>query len=537
MISSKNTSDDVFENEFMSLNWLSVSRFVDVEKIRGHLPSFKYFITEEKLLSNYCTEKVFNHVVSKKNLFESKNAKNLGRSGVPCKYIREFLLKLFMISNPEESFKSKFQLVFKERDPNFLEDFVPYFTGYSTLKESLNVDFLNADGIQKMKEILWLLNSAIPSIEFSPIIIKLTSFILLFCTPGETYEIMKVLLEMNYNLSETYKIRWHLRFSYNDNLKIISSITEAIREISVKSGRETFLFFESKNFPPEKLYEDMIYGLFFDYLNFEGICRLVPFFMMEGVKSLYRLVYALLKTLKTDILQIQYADEIIPTIRKKAKSISDIKKLFEIAYTFKLTRHNNKYDFQKLPDKDLFAGKRNSFYLPSFNVASYILKESEVIKMWSKLPINLRIKDAKMIFNTQTHGYSLTNIYTNSEYCGPQAETLFLIETLDGDVFGGFMSKEFKHTNNSYERPMQSLLFKIRPDVKVYEPSKTTDDVVYCDTSCFMFGGGPDGPAIRFDKDLNNGFSHPNNCFSAPVLVKNENGEFKIKKMEIFILG
>jgi hypothetical protein len=61
--------------------------------------------------------------------------------------------------------------------------------------------------------------------------------------------------------------------------------------------------------------------------------------------------------------------------------------------------------------------------------------------------------------------------------------------------------------------------------------------MVYCDSSCFMFGGGPDGPAIRFDKDFNNGYSHSNNCFSAPVLVKNENGEFKIKKMEIFILA
>ncbi len=96
-------------------------------------------------------------------------------------------------------------------------------------------------------------------------------------------------------------------------------------------------------------------------------------------------------------MQIQYANEIIPTIRKKPKGITDIKKLFKIAYTFKLTRHNNKYDFQTLPDKDLFAGKRNNFYLPSLSVASYILKESEVIKIWSKLPINLRIKDAKMI--------------------------------------------------------------------------------------------------------------------------------------------
>jgi hypothetical protein len=51
---------------------------------------------------------------------------------------------------------------------------------------------------------------------------------------------MKSLLDMNYDLDETFKIRWHFRFTFLDNMKIISSIKEAIREISGKSGKETF---------------------------------------------------------------------------------------------------------------------------------------------------------------------------------------------------------------------------------------------------------------------------------------------------------
>jgi hypothetical protein len=530
-----NSADDTFEKQLLSEPWVS-AKYFDIEKVKKHLPSFKYFLQEDKNLQSYCSDKVFKHVLSKKNLFESKNAKSLGRAGVPCKFMREFLIKLFSVENAENSFAAKFAIVFKERDAKCIEDFVPYFTGFKTLRESLPVDFLTEEGIQALKEILWLMNSVISNIEFSPLLIKIASTILLFCSQAETYMIMRTLLEMNYNLSETYKIRWHFRFTFNDNLKIISSINESIRVISAKSGKEIFDFFESINFPPERLYEDMVYGLMFDYLNMEGIIRLLPLFMIEGVKSLYRLAYALVKTLKADIVKVKSADEVIKTARAKAKQITDINKLFSLAYSFKLTRYNNKYDFQPMPDKDMFAGRRNNFYLPAFSSPSQILKEKEIVKLWSMLPLNIRVKDAKMIYNTETQGYSLSNIYALVEKFDAESEILFVIETTDNDVFGGYMSKMFKHTNNKYDRPVQSHLISFRPNITIYDPIKTSDEIIYCDSQCFMFGGGPDGPAIRLDKDLNNGFSYKGNCFGSPVLVAHKDGEFRVKKMEVYHL-
>jgi hypothetical protein len=35
-----------------------------------------------------------------------------------------------------------------------------------------------------------------------------------------------------------------------------------------------------------------------------------------------------------------------------------------------------------------------NFYLPKFSTKSQILKEKEIVKLWSMLPLNLRIKDA-----------------------------------------------------------------------------------------------------------------------------------------------
>lgn len=533
MISS--SADETFEKQLLSESWINTKLF-NLEKLKKHLPSFKYFLTEEKNLQSYCTDKVFKHVLSKKNLFESKNAKSLGRAGVPCKYMRDFLIKLFSVENADSIFQAKFSIVFKDFDPTYIEDFVPFFTGFKTLKESLPVDFFTEEGLQKLKEVLWLMNSVISNIEFSPLLIKIVSIILIFCSQAETFIIMKNLLEMNYNLSETYKIRWHFRFTYTDNLKLISSINESIREISAKSGKEIFEFFERINFPPEKLYEDMVYGLLFDYLNFEGLIRLIPFFMIEGVKSLYRICYALIKTLKADILKVKSADEVIKVARSKAKEISDVNKLFSLAYSFKLTRYNNKYDFQPMPDKDLFAGRRNNFYLPKFSTKSQILKEKEIVKLWSILPLNLRIKDAKLIFNTESDGYSINTIYNLYDSNEGDKEIFFVIETTEGEAFGGYMNRMLRHTNNKYERPVQSLLLSFRPEIHIFEPNKTSDEILYCDSQCFMFGGGPEGPVIRIDKDLNNGFSNKGNCFNAPVLVSNKDGEFKLRKMEIFSL-
>ena len=251
-------NDETYQKQLQSQSWFNYSKYVDIEKIQAHIPSFQYLIEQFTALETFCTDKVFEHVMSKQNLFDSQNARNLERNGVPPKYMRQFLLKLFNITNINESNYESFQeITLKKYQMKDIDEFVPYFTGKATLKESLPVHFLNDVGIDVLKEILWMLNGLISTIEFSPLIIQITSMLLVFCNRFETFEIMSVLLDANYNLKETYKIRWHLRFTCDDNVKIISSIVEALKDISHKSGKESFEHFTKINFPPEKLYEDI----------------------------------------------------------------------------------------------------------------------------------------------------------------------------------------------------------------------------------------------------------------------------------------
>ena len=533
---AKFSDDEKYKYQFSQESWVINNEYINIDLIQDHLPSFNYFFTQCEQLEESCSEKVFNHVLSKPNLFKSKNAKNLVRAGVPPKYLHDFLLKLFNLSDiKENNYKAQYEYTFKTHDPKNLDDFIPFFTGFKTFKESLPVHYLNENGLLVVKEILWMVNNTYSNIEFSPIIIQLISFILVFCNKYETYEIISKILEQDYNIKETSKIRWRLRFNYNDNIKIITSITECLREISTISGKELFEHFQKIHFRPEQLYEDLCFGFFYKHFNFYGMVRLLPFFLLEGIKSVYRLIYAIEKVLKEELEAITQKDKIIQKTRELCNMLENITDLFEISYTFKLTRNNNKYDFQKPPEDKPFTNKRNQYYLPKVVGEGNILTDWEIVHLWEVLPYEFTILDMKLIFQGEKDGYNLKNILQLEETYSKVSNILFLIETNEDEKFGFVMNRLTMHTDNKFYRPNTSILISIKPQLKTYSPNNDCDEIIYIDTKTLIFGNGPNGPAIHLDNNLVEGDSYEGGCFNNPSLV-GTNNHFKIKKIEIYKL-
>ena len=528
--------DNKFKLRLTQEPWLEKNDLIDIDLIQDHLPSFKYYYEQNKILEDSCTEKVFNHVLSKPDLFQSKNAKNLVRSGVPPKYMHDFLLKLFGLKeiNPN-NFKSKYEYTFKNHDPKNLDDFIPFFTGFKTFKESLPIHYLNEKGLLVVKQILWMVNTTYANIEFSPIIIQLISFILIFCSKEETYEIICKLLEQDFKVKETGKIRWRLRFNYNDNIKMITSISECLKEISTNSGKEIFQHFQKIHFRPEQLYEDLCFGFFYKHFNFYGMIRLLPFFLLEGAKSFYRLIYAIEKLLKDEIKKMEDKNQVIPKIREILNTLENINDLFEISYTFKLTRNNNKYDFQTPPEYEPFMNKRNQYYLPKVSGDGNLLTDWEIVHLWEILPFEFTILDMKLIFRGDKDGYDLKKIIGLEETYPKQSYVLFLIETFDGEKFGFAMDHLIMHTDNKYLKPSISVLFTIKPKLEIFKPENGSEEILYVDTKTLIFGNGPNGPAIHLNQDLVEGSTNDETCFKNPTLVEGKN-QFKIKKIEIYKL-
>lgn len=532
------------------LNKFNFTKFVDVNLVNSCCINGGKKLNEEvKRLETFCTKKHFDHVMTKKDFFESKNTRELCRNGIPYQYIRPFILKMFNCENEdEEGYKIKLSKVFKDRDRSKLNDYVPYLTGNDNFIESLPQHFLNSSGIQAVKEVQWMLNNVVPTMEHTPILIQINSLLHMFMDSFEVYYVLRNLININFTLKETYKIRWHMRFNFDENAKVISSIVETLDELGGKQIKIALKHFQDIHFSTQTLIEDLIFKFFTLHFNFEGLMRLLCFYFREGTKALYRITFALITTTHLDILEIKDKDSVIQKFREISKKVVDYDKLFELAFGLNLTRNNNKYDFQPVPEGDKFSNRRSCYYLPNvtiLNKSTRILNEENLIWLWSMFPFSLKIKDMSMIFSTQVNGYSLSTLYSVGEALlkknlnsANDYVVLFMVETTNDEIFGGLMSRLILGTNKNGENPEFLYLISILPNRNIYEvEEKQETSTVLADDQQFLFGIGDHGSTLRLDSSLNHGYNYEAKIFKSPILTKDKSGEYTIKHFEVYTLN
>ena len=539
---AKDKEDNFFKRKILGEEWFQRSKYIDIDLVQDHLSSFKYLWAESQNLEIICNEQLFNHAMMKPDLFESQNVRTIVRNGIPPKYMHRFLLRLFNISKSEDTlinnYKKILNMVLKGYKSENLENYVPYFTGLKKLEDSLPIHFLNKSGILALKEILWMLNQLYPNIEFSPLIIQILSMVLVFCSKYEALEIMSCLLclNINYDKKEIYKIRWHLRFDYNDNIKIISSISECLRDVSYISGKELYEHMKSIHFRPEKLYEDICFGFFYKYLNFFGMIRLLPFYLLDGIKSIYRLIYAMEKIMKEYILSVKNPDKIIEKCRELCNSLDNIKDLFEISYNFNITRNNNRYLDQ--PDlKENMSKNKILYIIPEFTNQSYILNEYHIIHLWEQLPKDFKSNKATVIFYDEggKKVNDIINLFNNQK---EDIILLFLIKTTMDEIFGFSFIGKINNTNGKFIKINKGFLFTLEPEVKIYNISSDCSDILYVDSDNILVGkDSGENLSLKISGDLLTGETHHGDCFNNPCLINKEDGIFQIKNIEIIKIG
>ena len=539
---AKDKEDFFYKKKFLSEEWFKRSKYIDIDLVQDHLSSFKYLWTECQDLEIICTEKLFNHAMTKPNLFESKNVRNIVRNGIPPKYMNTFLLKLFNITKNTETLMNNYNKILsislKGYKAEYLDDYVPYFSGLKKLGDCLPVHYLNNSGILALKEILWMLYHLYPQIEYCPLIIQLLSLILVFCNKYETLEIMSCIIgyNLNYDKNEIYKIRWHFRLNYNDNLKIITSITECLKEVSYKSCKELYDHLTNIHFRPEKLYEDMCFGFFYKYFNFFGMIRLLPFYLHDGIKSIYRLIYAIEKCTKDELKLIKVPDKIIGKCRELCNSLDNIKDLFEISYEFNITRNNNKYSEQsniKENDKHIITYK-GQLILPEFKEKSEILNEYQIIHLWENMPKSFKANNVS-VTQFQPNKSKISDII--DKFNKEEKKYIFLINTTTNEIFGFAIIGNFKDTNGKYINIKQGILISIEPIIKIYNINAEYNEILFIDKEKILFGkDNTDTITIKISEDLSNGETHETDFFNNHCLVNKEEGNFKIELIEIFEL-
>lgn len=554
---------------FLQKYFPSFTPYLSLEKLEQKIPSYLYLNNELKKLEDTSPDGTIKHVMGKKKLLISKNAKQLCRDGIPVKNIKEILLKMFNVNYSNEDYDNKRKDVLKGRVFSEMGDQVPTFCDKS-LEEVLPFHYLNDQGLEALKEVLWLLNGVLPKLEYSPGVAGLASILLLFLSKEETYELVRNLIEADLNPGDLANIRWHFRYSLDDNIKLYISISLSILELTKQEIVNQFQQIENYGLKRIKLVQDIVDKFFIDYINFIGIVKFLPFFLYEGAKGIYRFIYGIIALNHFKIEKKEKEEEKkegeLETVKDKITNKNEVAKIppeevvklykqltnkyenwgafMETITSWELTHRNNSYSDIKMHDqyRKIFPNIEKRIYIPSLFPESKILPGPCLPKLWQKMPPDVKYHDGLQIFSKKSSPEAnLNTIYSICEKMEDNSLIMFLIKTKNEEVFGGIMSQAIKlYEDGKYRIPNSAYLFSVQPEINVFHPKDKKHGEIACfEAGSFRFGNGEDGPAITLEKELKEGWVQKNTIFGNDVtLLKDykDDGGFEIDDIEIYIM-
>ena len=560
---------------FLNKHLPSFTQYLDIEKLEQKIPNYRYLNDELNKLEQTTTPSSYQHVMSKKKILISRNAKQLCRDGIPIKYIKPVLLKMFNVSFTKEDFDNKRAEVLKGRQFSEMGGQTPTFCDRS-FEEVLPFHYLNEEGIKALKEVLWLLNGVLPKLEYCPSLVGIASILLLFLSKEETYELLRNVIEADINPGDLANIRWHFRYSLNENIRLYLSIVNSVMDISKQSVINQFKLIENYGLPKVKLIQDMTDKFFVDYVNFIGILKFVPFFLYEGVKGLYRYAYGLISMCPFKIVQQAKKEEAKEDESTQIHSMSLLSDQISLKYDFEkrpeaevlklykdvtnklenwsffldnakewdLNHRNNTYVTLKIPSKikELFPRVKKGNYIPSLFTDSKILTKDIIPKLWDIVPVDVKYSDGLLLFDKLSSPEGdLNAIYKICEKMDDNIMILFVIKTKNGEIFGGIMDQVIKlYDDGRFRIPISAYLFSVEPEMKIYAPKDRMHSEIVCfEPGALRYGNGEDGPAITLESDLKVGWTQKNTVFGNDIcLLKDytDDGEFTIDNLEIYMM-
>jgi hypothetical protein len=562
--------DNAKEKALFSSRYLqSFTPYLDIEKLEKKIPHYRYLNDELHKIETNSNESTIKHVMSKKVLLNSKNAKQLCRDGIPLRNMKTILLKMFNAVPAKDEFDNRRAEVLKGRQFSEVGGQVPTFCDKS-LEETLPFHYLNEQGVQALKELLWVLNGVVPKMEYCPCLVSIASILLLFMSKEDAYALLRNIIESDLITGSLSNLRWHFRYTLDENIRLYLSIVNSIMENSKSTVINQFKLIENYGLPKVRLIQDMADKFFLDYVNFIGIIKFLPYFLYEGVSGIYRFAYGIIAicpfklvketkqeqnnfsmSLLEDQLTLAFdydkrpEEEVFKLYKDVTNKLENWYFFLDSACEWDLTSRNNGYTSQKIPSetKKLFPEITKSKYVPALFPESNILTKDILVKLWAEIPPDVKYTDGQLLLGkASSPDGDLNALYNICEKMDDRAMILFVIKTKNGEIFGGIMDQGIKlYDDGRYRTPISAYLFSAEPKVQVWRPKDRMHSEMVCfEAGAFRFGNGEDGPAITLESDLKVGWTQRNNTvFGNNVdLLKDyaNDGEFIIDNLEIYIM-
>ncbi|GMS93768.1 hypothetical protein PENTCL1PPCAC_15943, partial [Pristionchus entomophagus] len=163
-----------------------------------------------------------------------------------------------------------------------------------------------------------------------------------------------------------------------------------------------------------------------------------------------------------------------------------------------------------------------------------------------RLPERNQVATPEVLFKLSNDGTSFTSLWSKVDHVD---QTLFIIRTTKGEVFGAYCSSSWAERNDSLERAKskyfgtgESFVFRVNggewnDQVEIFGWA-SRDETNNRESQLFMAGGNRlivigsgGGDAIRVSEELSRGISSRCSTFNSPPLV--EGREFDIDELEV----
>jgi len=261
--------------------------------------------------------------------------------------------------------------------------------------------------------------------------------------------------------------------------------------------------------------------IFVSVLPFQTVLRIFDYFIVDGIKILFRVALAIL-SLYSPFLLTTGTTDFSAKLEEKIKELHDADTLIELALNFPLVRSHLIETLKMVRDRNL----------PDFTGLSNILDRDKWPTLWNWLPQRYKLDKPLRLFCTNADGF---NMNTMIKKCGTESPLILVIKSSTKTIFGSFISScTFeKSTVPSYKGSGETFLFRLSPHPKRFCWSKTNPFFCLVSQNNIQIGGGT-GCGLMIDDELDKGISEMCETFNNEPL--NFETDFQCVAAEVFML-
>lgn len=397
-------------------------------------------------------------------------------------------------------------------------------------------------------------------IDYCPVIIYITSFLLCILSEEETFFLLNSLLLKNKKSGKYFRI------NRVKNQLLKESFKELVKTILPNLHKH----FLSLNFDLDQLSTTWFKKFFKDYLPFDIVIHLLDLFIKKGLKILLAFSIGILKQLETELFKCKTSSEIYSSILTLPLKFtpSDEMNIFKNALSYNITQKLLiQMDTKNIEfiSNDLYTTQLYKYVRPKVNdISNIIIKETQWEVLYSWLPYKEKNSSVSKIFSTIIDGYNLSTMIAkisnlNSSFIiliqaypneleksdklkiqKNAMENKLEFKECDLSVFGAFCGEPCG-LNNKFEGTPNTFLFSLLPIESYYKWTQKNEFLVFGKDSMengksrksISFGAGGDGPGLFIDDDLYYGSSYKSETYDNLPLCGNSL-TFTILKIEVY---